>query len=708
MEVLKLFNIKQPILLLKTLADNRLAIIDSMNAVRIVDTEKYAVVAGFKSSIQHDRLVGSHVDITPDASYSVSTVPGTNKAALFSVAKKAVVYRLGRHQGEIESVGIDPNGRYCVTCGQDGKVFVWVLKTARLAYAMPPHSDFVTTVAFNDSGQWVATGSFDRTIQVLNLGIMKQPLKLRGHGSVIIKTFFLPEVKLLSVEREGGVIVWDLRSGKIIKRLTKMNDEVTTMTLSSDKRFAFVATKLGYIALYDLQIMEQIASRYIKESEMITSLAFLTDPHRLAVGTSEGNVRVYALFGDEEEYMELLRKRQYKTFYDVVERNPLLLYSKSYETAERIWADIVAKARALLEKHERAKAKELLVTFAGIPKKNTFISQMLRDYEKYAQFQTYVKEGRFPLAYSLAKQYSAFQDSEPYRQMELRWKKVFAKAQELILGSNGEEQARALLAPYRGISEKTVLIQQLFEQRRMYEYFKKVIAHRDYVKFFDLVKRHPFLKEFAEYTAVMDYADKLYVQAQKGYVSGEYTTAKKACEILLSFPDYAQEAQQMSEAIKVKHLFYDAIASSNLLNGYAYLNAYPLLYDTPEAQMLERQWNAIVDQAQKYAAKGRASEIAEMFEPYRNVQEKYAAMGAVVAQAYCVQLEEKLRSKAPQSLIENGILRYVEFFGIDEGIMSVFNYAVKHYGSTLDLETLKQGSLETWTPQMLVDDITAL
>lgn len=707
MDVLKLLNIKQPILMLKALSNGQMGVIDSQNALRIVDLNTYAIVGGFKSSITHERIVGSHVDMTPDGEFSMSIIPGSGKAALFNIPKKELLYKVGRHQGDVESVVLDPTGRYCVTCGQDGKTFGWVLETARLAFSMPPHHDFISTVAFDDHGQWIATGSYDKTINVLNTATMKQPLKLRGHTSAIMKILFLPEAKILSADKEGTLIVWDIRNGSIIKRMSKMTDDITTMTISSDKRFAFVGTKLGTVGLYDLQTFEQVKQRYIKESESITSLAFLENPFRLAIGTSEGNVRIYSLFGKEEIYLQMLRERQYKAFYDAVEENPILLYSKPYEAAERIWSEILEKVRTYLEKGERLKAKEILNMFAGIPKKNGMITQILHDYEKYPQFQSAINEGRFTLAYSMAKQYPAFQDSEPFRAIELKWKKLFLKAQELISNPNGEDQARQLLAPFRGISDKTILIQQLFEQRRMFDFMKRIIAQRDFFKFFDLIKAHPFLKEFAEYSTIMDYADKLYIQAHKGYVEGEYATARKACEILLAFPDYAAEAQEMADTIRVKHLFYDAITSNNLANAFAYLSSYPLLYETPEAQILEHHWNVIVDQAQKFAAKGLAHETLNAFEAYRGINAKYSAIASVMAQAYCVQMEQKLRVGAPQDVIERGIRQYVGLFGVDEGIMGIFDYFKSKYTTKLDFDMLKQGSYDTWNPSIQIDDITA-
>lgn len=708
MDALKSFNIKKSILLLKKLKDGNLVIVDAQNSIRIIDTETYGVVGGFKTSLHHDRMFGTHVDVSNDGNYTISIIPGSSKAALFSIARKSILYKIGRHKGPIESVAIDPESRYCATGGQDGKVFLWVLKSARLAHALPPHADYVTTIAFDPKGQWIATGSYDRSINVVSMSTMKRQYKLSGHKSAIIKIIFLPGGKLLSVDKEAMMILWDLRNGKLIKRLTKMSDEVSTMCASLDGRFVFVGTKLGYIGLYDMQTHEQLKHRYIKENETVSSMILIDDPLRLAIGTVEGNVRIFSLFGDEEALMQMLRKQEFKLFYEQVSINPMLSYSRPYQMANLIWEETLKNARFVLEKGEREKAKTLLSPFSGIPSKNGLISQIFSSYDKYDQFKNNVMEGRYQLAYALAKQYPAFQESELYIGMETRWKKLFAKAQELILQPGGDEKARDLLTPYRGISEKTALIKQMFEESQMYVYMKKLIAQRDFVKFFELVKLHPFLKEFNEYDTVSAYGDKLYIQSQKAFTEGDQASARKMCEILMDFPDYAAEAEEMSESIRVKHLFYDAIASNNLVNAFAYLAAYPLLYDTKEAQMLETQWKAVVDKAQRFAAKGMVKETYEVFEPYRTIREKYVIMGGVVAQAYSALIEQKLRNRMPQVVLESDIRHYIETFGIDEAILLIYEHFKKLYTSTLDPDMLKQGDIDMWTPSTRIVEISEL
>jgi hypothetical protein len=65
-----------------------------------------------------------------------------------------------------------------------------------------------------------------------------------------------------------------------------------------------------------------------------------------------------------------------------------------------------------------------------------------------------------------------------------------------------------------------------------------------------------------------------------------------------------------------------------------------------------------------------------------------------------------VQSKNPQEVIENGIRQYIGLFGIDDGIITVFDYFKNRYETKLDLEMLKQGTADSWTPSIRIDDIT--
>ena len=707
MLVLKQFNIKQPVLLLKVLENGFLAVIDNQTTHRLINLTDYTVVGGFKTNIEQERQIGDHVDISTSGKVSGAAIPGSNKAALFSVAKKGVLYKVGRHQGAVESVAIDPGMRYMVTGGEDGKSFAWFVQTSKLAFTLPPHTDYVTAIAFSDNGQWVATGSFDKNVQVMNLATMKDSKKLRGHSSPIVKLVFLPKLRLLSADREGGLIVWDLQTGKVIKRLVKMNDEITALCTSSDGKFLFVGTKLGYISLYELETYELLKQRYMKESESISSLAFIEEGSRLAVGTIQGNVSVYALFGDEDALLIEINKKNYEAVYQAVQENPILVYSRAYVMAETLWEQVVKKAHLLFEKEDVKSAKLLFAPFITIPKKRALVELFSKDAAQYTIFKKHIHDKRYPLAYTLAKQHPSFQNTAAYKQMESTWKKTFFKAQQLVLKKGGEETAKAMLAPYRGISEKTPLIQQLLTETQRYLYFKQLIGKKEFKKLFELVKHHTFLKEFAEYSAVLDYADKLYIKSQQAYQEGDYMDAEQYCTLLVDFPDYSADAVEMLEAIRAQKLFFDALAADNLANAYTYLANYPLLYDSKEGIELENRWREDADAAMKYAAKGNVAGISDVLKPYNSIEAKHVAMATVYEQCYIVQLEQAIKTKKPLAAIEQGIKKYISMFGLDENIALFFERLNDYYESSLDLDKQKKSTISLWKPVMVIPDIMA-
>lgn len=438
---------------------------------------------------------------------------------------------------------------------------------------------------------------------------------------------------------------------------------------------------------------------------MITALGFIEDGFRLAIGTADGSVDIFPLFGEQEEYMSMINSQDYKSFYEKVEDNPVLTYSPSYSAVERIWEASLNKAKKLLSMSQKDTAIKILEPFKSVPKKSKFITQILKDFDQYTIFQKYVQEGRYALAYSMSKQYKVFQESEAYKKMEKRWKMVFMKAQELILSKNGEEQARELLNPYRGISEKSILIGQLFAERKMYIYFKKLIAQKDFVKMFELVRNHSFLTEFSEYQAVLDYADKIYLKAQEEYINGNYISAQKLTQMLKDFPDFEEEAQEMQDAIKAKKLFYDAIQADNLVNAFAYMSSYPLLYETKEGMKLEEDWNEVVDVALKFAAKGDAMSIKEALSDYLSIDSKYEAMANLYQQCYNVQLEQALKSKKDANIIEAGMKNYLSIFGNDDFIIYYIDRYNTAYNKTFSHENQSIGELSSWTPSKIVKSI---
>ena len=705
MEVLHVSNIKAPILMLKVLSNEKLAIIDENSTLRIMDVDEYKVVGGFKTSIKQERIFANHVDISLDMSVSAIAMPTTNKMALFSVNKKALLYKTGRHQGAVETLCIDPSSKYVVTGGEDGKVFVYNIETSKIAFVLPPHSDYVSAIAFSSNSQWIATSSYDKSINLVNLATMKNPQKLRAHSSAIIHMKFLSKSRLLSCDKEGSLIVWDVKTAKIIKRLTKMNDTLTAIGLSDNSHFLFVGSKLGYVALYDLENYELLKQRFIKESSSITAIAFHTNGFKLSVANLDAEIKFYPLLGDEKRLSELVASNNYVDFYKEVEENPILLYSDAYKEAELNFNTQFDNATKLLEASHKKEAEHLLKDFMKVPEKMSLINALTRDFQQFQAFLNYISAQKFPLAYSLANNHPSFKNSKQYKALEKHWSKLFLQAQKMITEKGAIDQARELLAPFRGISEKTLHTQELFNNHKKYEYMKKLIGQKDFKKLFELIKLHPFLTEFAEYDKVLDYADNLYIKAQIAYDEQDFHKAEVYAKVLLSFEMYKEDITTMLDNIATEYRFNDALDSNDYEKAFTLLEQHPALYETKKAQELESRWNFHVEKAYLFAAKGDVVSVDKELDDYMQINAKYIAIATIYQQCYIAQLEKAIITKVDMKQIEEGIRRYISMFGLDELIAYFFEQFKRRYPTELVLDKQRAGNLIAWNPTQIIQNI---
>ncbi|KAL5332923.1 WD repeat-containing protein [Aspergillus crustosus] len=103
--------------------------------------------------------------------------------------------------------------------------------------AKGPGSHTIRTIAWNPTGQLIATGSADRTLRIWNpeRSQARYSTELRGHTAGIEKVLFNParDSELASCSSDGTVRIWDVRSKTCVSRLD-VGGEAFTLSWSAD------------------------------------------------------------------------------------------------------------------------------------------------------------------------------------------------------------------------------------------------------------------------------------------------------------------------------------------------------------------------------------------------------------------------------------------------------------------------------------------
>jgi len=703
MQATKTIPLQSAIVTLKKLSNNNLIVMDKNGDLRCLDTRSFKTLSGFKTKVKQERSWGNHMSVCASGKYAACVVPHSNKAAVYDVAKKKLLYTTSGHKGDLESVCVDDNNHYIVTGGTDGKTNVHNLETNRIVYTFPPRADYISAIDINSV--WVVSSAYDKTISVLNLSTMQTPTLLRGHKAVVVQMKLLSNMRMISADVEGNIFLWNLKTSERIQRFQKCNDDITCLSVSEDERFLFVGTKLGSVDLYEIVTARLLKHNYIKESTKVCSLCVLDNKSEIAVGLKSGELKFYALIPNEESLLKRLKAKEYFGIYEEAEANPLLHYSPVYIQLEIIWKSVFEKANKMLELNQSSNAQVILEPFKKVPSKTQLIQSLFSDYKVFNKFKVYVKDKKYFLAYPLAQQKPQFKQTAAYALMENEWHVQFNKAKVCILEKEGEEKVRKLLQDFKGISEKSVLMQELFKQRTAYMLFRKKLAQKDYVSIFSLLQKCPFIKEFDEYNKLNEYADTTYIKAQKALDKKEYAKVVEYASILLHFPDFKEDADAMLANAKVLKKFLFAYEEGDVSSMYSMMGENPFLIELPEAKALEEDWSEHLILAEKFAAKADVVNVIASLEDFFEIKAKYLPIALVMQQVYLAQMYRAVRSSKAVPIVKNSIKQYLVFFGEDDFIEAFVEHFCKHHKEKFDISRLQKGNINMFRPFMIIPNI---
>ncbi len=706
MKPVKQIKFDKAIIYTKFLNKKTLLVVDSYTTVRFLDIQSFKIKQELKVANNHARYSTKVVAFSTTAENFALISSDAKESKLFKTKNKKVIATIDRHQGEVACVGIDPKDRYMFSCGDDGKTFAFDINNGKLAFTLPMHIDSVNDIAFSDNGQLVATASYDKNISIFNLAMLMPKNRLKAHSAPVMKLQFLSEHRLFSIDKKGSAAIWNLNTSKVITRLKGIHDDVTQIAVGSDDKFLFLGTKLGYILVYDLHSYALISKKFIKLKHVITSLNFNEANQELIVGDDSGELLFYNIFEDEDTLKRYLEQKDYFLMQKYIDENPLLEYTKAFEIFTALWERTLQKAKEYLGRNKTAKAIALFKNFKSIPAKKQVMDKLIEEYKEFEKFLMYVNQSKTALAYSLANKYPVYKETKVFQTMELEWKKAFASAQKYLLNHKSSDKAVEILAPYRGISEKTKLIQGLLLNEKLYRRFRVAIDQKNFKLSFELIKQHPFLKEYKEYESLIKYSDSLYIKSQILLNKGDTHSAIKLLRVLLDFEDFKEEAKSIIVDIENRQKFFNIIQDGNLLLAYNLLDNSVNLRDSEDGKRLQQLWKNDLNIANAHAANGDIDGVKLVLDKYMKINSKTIAIATVLSSCYITQLEKSIKDLKDKKTIEKGIKNYILYYGATEQLTSFFETFKEKYPDTkLNPNSQTQGSINSWRPSMIVKSI---
>jgi RNA polymerase sigma factor (sigma-70 family) len=112
-----------------------------------------------------------------------------------------------------------PDNRMLATAGNDRAICLWDVASGNQQARMEGHADLITSLAFTSDGQRLVSGSLDRTARLWSLATRKEVRQFVGHSDQVWSVAISPDATMLASTGMNEPRLWDLASGKEIRRL---------------------------------------------------------------------------------------------------------------------------------------------------------------------------------------------------------------------------------------------------------------------------------------------------------------------------------------------------------------------------------------------------------------------------------------------------------------------------------------------------------
>ena len=167
-------------------------------------------------------------------------------------------------------------------------------------YLQLGHSDGVTSVTLSRDGRWALTGGYDKTARLWEVATGKEIRRLEGHSDGVTSVAFSPDGRwALTGSLDKIARLWDVATGQEIRRLEGHSSQVTSVAFSPDGRWALTGSWDKTARLWDLSTGQEI-QRLEGHSDHVTSVAFSADGRWALTGSWDKTARLWEVATGQE------------------------------------------------------------------------------------------------------------------------------------------------------------------------------------------------------------------------------------------------------------------------------------------------------------------------------------------------------------------------------------------------------------------------
>jgi serine/threonine protein kinase len=226
------------------------------------------------------------------SSVGVSAAPKVSVPSVVKGVWREVVTLRG-HENQVYSVSFSPDGKFLASGSWDWTVKVWDVGSWREVATLRGHQYCVFSVSFSPDGKFLASGSWDDTVKVWDVGSWREVVTLRGHRNAVESVAFSPDGKFLaSGSWDKTVKVWEVGRWREVATLSGHRIYVNSVSFSPDGKFLASGSKDTTVKVWKVGSWWEVVTLR-GHGHSVRSVSFSPDGKFLASGSVDMTVKVW-------------------------------------------------------------------------------------------------------------------------------------------------------------------------------------------------------------------------------------------------------------------------------------------------------------------------------------------------------------------------------------------------------------------------------
>ena len=202
------------------------------------------------------------------------------------------------HAHRVESLAINPDGKWLYSVDNEGYIKIWSLPEGAFTKTFAGHKvseNFIRGVASliaNPNGKSFFSSGRDGTINIWSAPEVTLVKIITEKNSVITSLVVTPDGRYLissGIFGTENIIIWNLPDGTLYKSF--YNDDVRALAITPDGSQLFLCNYDGEISLWSIPDIKLI-NTWKEKNSYITSLAITPDGKWLLSGDSTGTIKM--------------------------------------------------------------------------------------------------------------------------------------------------------------------------------------------------------------------------------------------------------------------------------------------------------------------------------------------------------------------------------------------------------------------------------